>query len=60
MRDLGKPDSWITWQVRTEGLVRRQVDLPGEARHVLLEGAGKRGTSGTARPSDASGRQTKP
>jgi len=43
---MGKPDSWIALQVRTDGFKAGQVDLPGEAPSVPYEGAGKRGTSG--------------
>jgi len=28
---MGKPDSWIALQVRTDGFKTRQVHLPGEA-----------------------------
>ncbi|HKM17772.1 MAG TPA: hypothetical protein VJ064_06080 [Limnochordia bacterium] len=31
---MGKPDSWIALQVRTDGFKTRQVDLPGEAPSV--------------------------
>jgi len=30
---VGKPESWITWEVRTDGFMLRQADLTGEARH---------------------------
>ena len=52
---MGKPDSWIALQVRTVGFKAGQVDLPGEAPSVPYEGAGKRGTSGNTRPSEALG-----
>ena len=52
---MGKPDSWIALQVRTDGFKAGQVDLPGEAPSVPYEGAGKRGTSGNTRPSEALG-----
>ena len=52
---MGKPDSWIALQVRTDGFKAGQVDLPGEAPSVPCEGAGKRGTSGNTRPSEALG-----
>ena len=52
---MGKPGSWISLQVRTDGFKAGQVDLPGEAPSVPYEGAGKRGTSGNTRPSDALG-----
>jgi len=55
LRKMGKPDSWIALQVRTDGFKAGQVDLPGEAPSVPYEGAGKRGTSGNTRPSEALG-----
>ena len=39
---MGKPDSLIALQVRTDGCKAGQVDLPGEAPSVPYEGAGKR------------------
>ena len=47
---MGKPDSWIALQVRTDGFRAGQVDFPGEAPGVPWEGAGKRGTSGNTSP----------
>ena len=52
---MGKPDSWIALQVRTDGFRTRQVDLPGEAPSVPREGTGKQGTSGNTRLSEALG-----
>ena len=52
---MGRPDSWIALQVRTDGFKAGQVDLPGEAPRVPYEGADKRGTSGNTRPSEALG-----
>ena len=49
MREMGKPNSWITLKVRTVGFKTRQVDLPGEALNVSQEDASKRGTSGNTR-----------
>ena len=54
---MGKTDSWIAMQVRSDGFKAGQVDLPGEAPSVPYEGAGKRGTSGNPRPSEALGEE---
>lgn len=55
LQSVGKPDSWITSQVKTDGFKIRQVDLPEEVPSVRLEGAGKKGTSGNTRPIEALG-----
>lgn len=52
---MGKPNSWITLRVRTDGFKIRQVDLPEEVPNVSLEGASKRSTSGNARLIEALG-----
>ena len=52
---MGKPDRCIALQVSSDGCKAVQVDLPGEAPCVPCEGAGKRGTSGNTRPSEALG-----
>lgn len=52
---MGKPKSWIAPEVRTDGFKIRQVDLPEEVPSVLLEGAGKKSTSGNTRPIEALG-----
>ena len=57
---MGKPDSWLALQVRTDGFKAGQVDLHGEAPSVPYEGAGKRGTSGNTRPSEAQGEADEP
>ena len=55
LQRMGKPDSWIALQVRTDGFMAGQVDLPVEAPCAPYEGACKRGTSGNTRPSEALG-----
>lgn len=52
---MGKPNSWITLQVMTDGFGTRRADLPEEVPNVSLEGANKRSTSGKARQSEALG-----
>ena len=53
LRKMGKPDSWITLQVRTDGFKAGQVDLLREGPSAPYEGAGKRGTSGNTWPNEA-------
>jgi len=38
---VGKPKSWITWEVRTDEFKFRQADLTGEARHHPVNKTGK-------------------
>jgi len=33
---VGKPKSWITWQVRTDAFKFRRADLTGEAEYHLV------------------------
>lgn len=37
MLNMGKPKSWITWGVRTDGFMFRQADLTGEALYHPLK-----------------------
>jgi len=55
LQKVGKPNSWITSEVRTDGFKIRQVDLPEEVPSVSSEGTSKRGTSGNARLIEALG-----
>ncbi|WP_027365014.1 hypothetical protein [Desulfotruncus alcoholivorax] len=41
MHKMGKPNSLITWEVRTDGFKFRQADLTGEARHHHAVKVGK-------------------
>jgi len=40
LQRVGKPKSWITWGVRTDGFRFRQAGLTGEARHHPYERIG--------------------
>ena len=40
MQRVGKPKSWITWGVKTDGFRFRLVHLTGEARHHPPERVG--------------------
>jgi len=33
LQEMGKPESWITWEVKTDAFEFRQAYLTGEARH---------------------------
>lgn len=48
MHDVGKPKSWITWQVRMDAFKFRQADLTGEAQYHLVT-TSKAQTSGNTR-----------
>ena len=41
MHKVGKPESWVTWEVRTDAFKFRQADLTGEARHHPAVTVGK-------------------
>lgn len=55
LQEMGKPESWTTSEVRTDGFKIRQVDLPEEVPSVSSEGTSKRSTSGDARQIEALG-----
>jgi hypothetical protein len=38
LQEMGKPDSWMTLQVRTEGFKAGQVDLPGKPPMSHMKG----------------------
>ena len=58
MHHMGKPDSWITWDVRTGGFVLRQADLTGETLYrpetVSLNKRKRKGGSMRCRVADES------